>query len=44
MYLNLKNKQGWRYTMVATDHRTYVYVGLAGEGEYIGESGSVRRG
>ena len=30
--------------MVASDHRTYVYVGLAGEGDYIGEGGIVRRG
>ena len=29
--------------MVASDHRTYVYVGLAGEGDYIGEGGIVRR-
>ncbi|MCI0789215.1 MAG: hypothetical protein J4N69_11125, partial [Chloroflexi bacterium] len=29
--------------MVASDHRTYVYIGLAGEGEYIGEGGIVRR-
>ena len=29
--------------MVAVDHRTFVYVGLAGEGDYIGEGGIVRR-
>jgi len=29
--------------MVTSDHRTYVYVGLAGEGDYIGEGGIVRR-
>ena len=29
--------------MVASDHKTYVYVGLAGEGDYIGEGGIVRR-
>ena len=29
--------------MVTSDHKTYVYVGLAGEGDYIGEGGIVRR-
>ena len=29
--------------MVASDHRTYVYIGLAGEGDYIGEGGMLRR-
>ena len=29
--------------MVATNHRTYVYIGLGGEGDYIGEGGLVRR-
>jgi photosystem II stability/assembly factor-like uncharacterized protein len=28
--------------MVANDHRTYVYVGLAGEGEFVGEGGLYR--
>ena len=29
--------------MVATNHRTYTYVGLAGEGDYIGEGGLLRQ-
>ena len=29
--------------MVASEHRTFVYVGLGGEGDYIGEGGIVRR-
>ena len=29
--------------MVATNHRTYTYIGLAGEGDYIGEGGLVRK-
>ena len=29
--------------MATSDHRTYVYVGLAGEGDYIGEGGILRR-
>ena len=29
--------------MAASDHRTYVYIGLAGEGDYIGEGGLLRR-
>ncbi|GIT02196.1 MAG: hypothetical protein CM1200mP27_08210 [Chloroflexota bacterium] len=29
--------------MVASNHQTFVYVGLAGEGDYIGEGGIVRR-
>ncbi len=29
--------------MVATKHRTYTYVGLAGEGDYIGEGGIFRQ-
>ena len=29
--------------MVATNHLTYVYIGLAGEGDYIGDGGIVRR-
>ena len=29
--------------MVATNHRTYTYVGLAGEGDYIGDGGLLRR-
>ena len=29
--------------MVATNHQTYVYIGLGGEGDYIGEGGLVRR-
>src|SRR5919201_3046097 len=28
--------------MAANDHRTYVYVGLAGEGEFVGEGGLYR--
>ena len=29
--------------MAASDHRTYVYVGMGGEGDYIGEGGMFRR-
>ena len=29
--------------MATSDHRTYVYIGLAGEGDYIGEGGMLRR-
>ncbi len=29
--------------MVATNHRTYTYIGLAGEGDYIGEGGLLRQ-
>lgn len=29
--------------MVTSDHRTYVYVGLGGEGDYIGDGGMFRR-
>lgn len=29
--------------MVASDHRTFVFLGLAGEGDYIGEGGMLRR-
>jgi photosystem II stability/assembly factor-like uncharacterized protein len=29
--------------MVATNHRTYTYVGLAGEGDFIGEGGLLRQ-
>src|SRR5438093_11891587 len=28
--------------MVANDHQTYIYVGLAGEGEFVGEGGLYR--
>ena len=29
--------------MVATNHRTYTYIGLAGEGDFIGEGGLLRQ-
>ena len=29
--------------MVATNHRTYTYVGMAGEGDFIGEGGLLRQ-
>src|SRR6266511_2133090 len=31
-----------RCTMAANDHQTYIYVGLAGEGQFVGEGGLYR--
>src|SRR5262245_11333170 len=32
----------WRCLMAANEHQTYIYVGLAGEGQYIAEGGLYR--
>ena len=29
--------------MVATNHRSYTYIGLGGEGDFIGEGGLLRK-
>ena len=29
--------------MVATNHRTYTYIGMAGEGDFIGDGGIFRQ-
>src|SRR5688500_19016760 len=31
-----------RCTMAANDHQTYIYVGLAGEGQFVGDGGLYR--